>query len=309
MRAGVMAGEGSVAGVSRSTLLSEGGRVCIAGAMPRVMPRILTRTRPLAALRPFTQPRFSTLRTVFALMLREMGSTYGRSPGGYLWALIEPMGMIVVLAMGFSLLVRTPPLGTSFILFYATGMLTIDIYNDASGKVASALRASKALLAYPRVTWVDAVLARLALSLLTGLTIFTILIAGILILVETRTLLDIIPIIAGLGLATAFGLGVGLVNCVLFAFFPIWRSIWRIANRPMFIVSGVIFLYEDVPQTAQEIMWWNPMLHAIAQVRTGFYPTYRGDYISLLYGYGVSLGLIALGLLLVRRHYRAVLES
>jgi capsular polysaccharide transport system permease protein len=56
-------------------------------------------------------------------------------------------------------------------------------------------------------------------------------------------------------------------------------------------------------------MWWNPMLHAEAQVRTGFYPTYRGDFVMLTYGYGVSLAPIALGLLLVRRHHRDILEE
>ena len=32
-------------------------------------------------------------------MLREMGSTYGRSPGGYLWVIAEPIGVIAVLSI------------------------------------------------------------------------------------------------------------------------------------------------------------------------------------------------------------------
>ena len=41
-------------------------------------------------------PRFRMVRTVIALMLREMSTTYGRTPGGYVWALMQPLGSIIV---------------------------------------------------------------------------------------------------------------------------------------------------------------------------------------------------------------------
>ena len=44
--------------------------------------------------------RFATPRTILALMLREMSARYGRSPGGYLWALLEPLGAILILSSG-----------------------------------------------------------------------------------------------------------------------------------------------------------------------------------------------------------------
>ena len=48
------------------------------------------------AQKPALQPsrpnrRFASLRAIGALILREMATTYGRSPGGYAWALIEPV--------------------------------------------------------------------------------------------------------------------------------------------------------------------------------------------------------------------------
>ena len=46
---------------------------------------IVHMTHTFAPPGPQTKPRrFATLRTVLALMLREMATTYGRSPGGYL---------------------------------------------------------------------------------------------------------------------------------------------------------------------------------------------------------------------------------
>jgi capsular polysaccharide transport system permease protein len=67
-------------------------------------------------------------RVIMALMLREMTTKYGRTPGGYVWAILEPVAMIVVLSFGFSLVMRSPSLGNSFIVFYASGFLPFNQY-------------------------------------------------------------------------------------------------------------------------------------------------------------------------------------
>ena len=248
-------------------------------------------------------------RTIGALILREMGSTYGRSPGGYLWAVIEPIGMILVLSIAFSLLLRSPSLGTSFLLFYSTGFLPFRVYQEIEGKVSASMTYSKPLLAYPRVLWIDAVLARLILNFLTMTLVFLLLSTGILMTIDSRTVIDVAPIAVGVVLMASLGFGVGLMNGVLKGLFPIWKQIWGIISRPLFIASGVIFIYEDLPPMAQNVLWWNPMFHGTGIVRTGFYPTYEADYVSLPFCFGLAFALTALGLLLTRAHYKKVLEA
>lgn len=60
--------------------------------------------------------RPSPIRNILALILREMSTRYGRTPGGYVWMIVEPMAGIMLLAVGFSLLLRSPSLGISFLL-------------------------------------------------------------------------------------------------------------------------------------------------------------------------------------------------
>ena len=253
-------------------------------------------------------PRFSAMRSIFALMLREMGSTYGDSPGGYVWAVVQPVGMIALLSLGFSLLFRAPSLGTSFVLFYATGFLTFDLYGQMANKVGSSLRYSRPMLAYPRVSWLDAIIARFLLNALTLSVVFCIVITGILSVIETRTVIDIQPILLGLGMCALIGLGVGMTNCLLAGLFPVWGVIWKIVSRPMFLASGVIFIYEDMPTGVQDILWWNPILHATGLVRTGFYPNYYASYVSLEYGYGLALVLILVGLLFLQPYHSKILS-
>jgi capsular polysaccharide transport system permease protein len=254
-------------------------------------------------------PSYRATRTITALVLREMAATYGNSPGGYLWAILQPMGIIAILSVAFSLIVRTPPLGTSFILFYATGYLPFHLYGVVARKTGTALRYSRALLAYPSVTWMDAVLARLILTSLTEITVMCIVLGAILMTVETRTVIDILPMMIAVILAILIGLGVGLFNCLVGGLFPVWLIIWGIISRPLILASGVLFLFRDMPPLAQDILWWNPLMHVTGLARSGIYPTYDAGYVSVAYTLGVALVMIALGLVMLRAYYKSVLEQ
>ncbi len=252
--------------------------------------------------------RFATMRTVLALILREMSTRYGRTPGGYIWAILEPLGMIAVLSLAFSLVLRTPPLGTNFILFYATGFIPFNLYQTLSNTVNKSVNFSKPLLKYPAVTWFDAVLARSLLNSLTGVLVAILLFSGILAVIDSRTLLYLPPVIEAMMLAIVLGLGLGVVNCALMGLFPLWAMVWSIATRPLFLASGVIFLYDTMPPLARDILWYNPLIHIVGLMRSGFYPTYTASYVNHIYVLGISLALLALGLILMGRYHRDILN-
>lgn len=249
------------------------------------------------------------LRTVSALMLREMSTRYGRSPGGYVWALLEPIGGILILGIGLSLLVRVPPLGTSFFLFYATGFIPFQLYQNVSHMVARSINFSRPLLLYPAVTWVDAVLARFLLNALTSAMVCYIILSGLLIVVDSRTTLEFGPILLSVALALCLGLGIGVLNCALMGLVRVWDQVWSIATRPLFLASGVLFLYEDMPSSVQTVLWYNPLFHITGLMRTGFYPTYEAAYVSVLFVCLTSALCLALGIVLLSRHHRDILND
>lgn len=255
-----------------------------------------------------TLPRFASLRTITALMLREMSTTYGRSPGGYIWAVLEPALGLAVLVVLFSSGLRTPPLGTNFAIFYASGLLPFYSFILVCNKVGQAVNFSKQLLTYPRVTIVDAVLARFILASLTQFLVSSILISAILCTMETRTILVMPAILSAFAMAAALGLGVGLLNAVLMAYYPVWQSAWSVITRPLILLSGVILLHDRIPQPFRDWLWWNPLVHVTGRSRTGFYYSYRGEYISELYVYIFALICGAVGLMFLRRYWRDSIE-
>jgi capsular polysaccharide transport system permease protein len=274
-------------------------------ALPPPLRPDLPRALPPAVSGP---RRFATIRTILALMLREMSTRYGRTPGGYIWSVVEPLAAILVLSLGFSLILRTPSLGTSFLLFYATGYLPFDLYQSVSNASARAINFSKPLLKYPAVTWVDALLARFLLNSLTSILIAALLLTGILAVIDSRAVLAMIPMVEAMAMAMLLGLAVGTLNCVLIGLFPIWEVAWSIFTRPLFLASGIFFLYEDMPPLAQDILWYNPLVHITALMRTGFYPTYSANFVSEIYVIGLSLVVMTLGQVLMGRYHRDILN-
>jgi capsular polysaccharide transport system permease protein len=252
---------------------------------------------------------FATPRTVIALILREMSTRYGKTPGGFVWAILEPLGVILILALAFGLMLRSPALGTSFILFYATGYLPFSLYQSVATYVSRSLMFSKPLLFYPSVTWVDAILARFILNTLTSLMVTYILLAGLLTLIDTRIVLEVGPIVEAMALSALLGLGIGTLNCALMGLVNVWSIVWPIMSRPLFLASGVIFLYEDMPRAVQNILYYNPLLHIIGILRTGIYPMYNADYANPAYVVGFGLITLTLGLLLLHRFHKDILSS
>tara|TARA_R110002020_G_scaffold80747_4_gene201227 strand:- start:8770 stop:9717 length:948 start_codon:yes stop_codon:yes gene_type:complete len=296
-------GPGKRPGKGRGSAGGAGG-----AGKPQAVPPALEPS-PQAALKPRSVGgSFVAFRAITALMLREMSTRYGRTPGGYLWAVLEPLGAILVLSLGFSLMLRSPPLGTSFLLYYATGYTAFNLYQSLSNMVARAVDFSRPLLRYPAVTWVDALTARFLLNSLTGILVSALLLGGILISLDTRVVLDPVPVVEAFLLAMLLGLGVGTLNAVLMGLFPIWEVAWSVATRPLFIASGVLFLYDDMPPTAQKILWYNPLTHVTGLMHEGFFPIYRATHVSFAYVILFGLVTLTLGALLMGRYHREILN-
>lgn len=253
--------------------------------------------------------KYKSLRTIAALVLREMGATYGKSPGGYFWAVAEPVAAIAVLSIAFQLVFRSPSLGTNFPLFFATGFLPFTLANDIGIKASRTIQVSKQLLFYPPVTIFDAIVARILLSLVTNLTISIIVLVALHIIFDLHSLLQVDAIGLSLAMALSLGAGIGILNCYLMNAFALWEQVWGIVTRPLFLASGVIFLFDTLPDTVHDILWFNPFVHVIGVMRVGFYSTYDAAYASPVYVFAVSWCAIALGLLLLKRHARKLIHG
>lgn len=260
-------------------------------------------------LRPVHRPLpFVTARVVTALILREMTSTYGRKPGGYLWAVLEPVAGIALMSWVFSLALRKPQLGTDFMMFYATGMMPFWVVTQVSARVSQSLRYSRQLLTYPRVTVLDALVARYVLNIMLLLLVSYLVIGGTRLVKDTGTMVDLPRVMLGFAMAASLAAGIGSLNCVLMTAFPLYGTFWGIATRPLMILSGVILMVDGLPRPYRSWLLWNPIVHVVAEVRAGFYFGYHPSFVSPVYVFGVSMVLLVAGILFTWRFHREALE-
>lgn len=271
------------------------------GEVPR--PEAEPALKPVRARR-----RAATARTIFALMLREMTTTYGRSPGGYAWVVLEPVIGILFLTILFTATgLRNPPMGTNFALFYSTGLIPFLAFLSLAGKLTSAINYSKALLAYPAVTYVDAVAARWLLNFLTQCTVAVLVYSAIFALFDTKTVFIAERVLLAFAMLGALGLGIGTLNCFLASMFPIYQSLWSILTRPLLFVSCVFFIFDTVPQPYQDWLWWNPLIHIVGATRSAFYVGYDAAYMSPTYVFCVAGITLLIGTVFLHRYARDIL--
>lgn len=262
------------------------------------------------ALRPAQRARrFKTARTILALMLREMQTTYGKNPGGYVWALLSPIGAIAILTFVFTYArVRIPALGTNLPLFIASGMLVLTMFMALSNRISQCLTFSKPLLFYPGVRYLDAIIARFLLNAITQLLVLYIVLVGIVLIYDLRLILRMEWVYLALGLSWLFALGVGVMNAFFIGMAPVWQQVWSIGTRPLILLSTVFYTFESVPLALRDVLWWNPLVHVVGFMRRGLYPTYDADWASWVYVAVVGASLLTLGLLFLYRFHRRILE-
>nr|WP_210267619.1 ABC transporter permease [Sinorhizobium sp. 7-81] len=231
------------------------------------------------------------------MLVREMSTRFGSKPGGYVWALLDPAAHILLMTLVFQAIARAPALGTSFALFFATGYIAFQFYQAMTSYLNSAVRANKALLSYPNVAPIDTVVARFVLQVGTTTLVGFIVLGTIVATMRGETSLHWPAIFEAVALACLCGLGVAMVNSVLFLKYPLYEQIFNIVNRPLFMISGVFFLPDSIPAPYKDLVLLNPLVHIIMGFRQGFYPEYRAIGLDMEYLYGFAFLTLFAGML------------
>jgi capsular polysaccharide transport system permease protein len=235
------------------------------------------------SVRPSENPIAVKARVVGALALREARVTFGAVKLGYFWAIFEPVLGTALLTFVFSLVTRHPPLGTSFPLFFATGILIFNMYQKLSGSLMAVFEQNRGLLAYPLVKETDVVFARFLVIVMTYLFIYIIFFGGLIVLglADFPNRLDIV--LLAIAAMAALGLGAGLMNAVINMLWPTWRKIEAIITRPLFFISGVFFIPGHFSPDVRYWLSWNPILQIIDLMRVGYYSNYLSQTLDVPY--------------------------
>lgn len=248
----------------------------------------------------FARGLVSQGEVVYALVLRETRTRFGQHKLGYVWALLEPVLMILTFWVLFSIAHRAAPYGMDLFSFIGTGIVPYLLFSNCVSRVADAISGNKAMLFYPHVMPLDLVIARCVLESVTYSLVFIVLMGVRALYLQELVVDDPLLVLIGFALATLFGTTLGLVFCALAQFSNVVDRARSPLLRPFFWLSGIFFTANSLPGGARELMLWNPVLHATEFVRDGWFPSYTAHYAQVAYPMAWILGLGVVGLSLER---------
>lgn len=249
------------------------------------------------------------LRVTAALIVREMSTRYGSKPGGYLWAIFDPVAHVAMMTIIFQVFARMPALGLSFPLFFASGYLPLTFYQRMSSFMAGTMKANKALLSYPVVSPFDAIVSRFTLQLMTDALVSVLILFLIIEFAGVSQPMDLAGMVEAAAAGAILGLGIGTINIVMFARSALYEQIFGIINRPIFMISGVFFLPENLPSPFRDYILYSPLVHIIMWFRSSIYPEYRAAGLDRGYALEFAIVCIALGLVLLTTSMRQIRED
>jgi capsular polysaccharide transport system permease protein len=243
------------------------------------------------------------VRVIHAVIIRESRTRYGSSNIGYTWALINPAIELAILVLAFSLIGRTSPIAAPISVFLLTGIVPLFFWRGSVARGATAVSANLGLLSYPQVMPTDVIIARLLLEAVTSAVVFVMLIIGLNLVVGIPIMFFTgdPPAILAVALALVyFTFGCTFLSSSLARVLPIWPNIWGYMSRPIWLLSGVFFTLEQLPEGARAYMIYNPVAHMVEWTRSAMVPTFESSQYAPIFPMAFATVALLIGLVIDR---------
>lgn len=228
------------------------------------------------------------IRVVYALMLRETKTVFGRSRFGYLWVVIQTAFNVVVIWVIREVVHSGNIPGLPLPVFLICGFTVWRIFSETVTKVMMSVEANSALLYFSKVRYFDLALARALLITATNLVVFILLMTIAYLLGYTYPILSLWPCLYSIAMLLLLGMGIGLICCAIRRYTESIGVLIAMIMRIGVFISGVMFSLSHLPPSMKFMIDWNPILQLVEYSRTSFSYSYSGgeflrpDFVSFV---------------------------
>ena len=243
---------------------------------------------------------------IYALLVRELSSRFGKSRGGFIWVLVEPVAhlLVPVFVIGF-IKQRIVP-GVEFPVYLVYGFLPFLFFKSICLQIVDGVNSAQGLMSYRPVWLMDVFVAKALAFAVIELVVFVVVLTGLGMLG-----FDVLParpleLAAVLLLSASLAFGLGVIFAAITSLIPDMRSVIRILFMPLYFASGILFPVTRFPDDWVQLLAFNPVLHLVELTRamalSGYEPM---KYTTALYPVALALGSTVVGLMLYRLRYLA----
>lgn len=240
------------------------------------------------------------LVVIGALIIRDVGSRFGRRPINYLLVLALPIGHFVLTAGVWVVLKKPVPIGNSNLIFFATSLLPYVVWVFPFRQIAQAVNTNRPLLYFSRVKIIDIMIARSILEVVTGFVVVCVVTLIVLSFDGGLSPKDPFLTLSALLAAMYFGISFGMFNGMIAAVYPPIALPMMLLSPLMWCSSGAAFMINSIPTPYRDWLAFNPLLQCVEWIRDGYYWDYRSEVLDRAYVLEFSTILILMVLVIER---------
>lgn len=230
-------------------------------------------------------------RVIYALLMREILTRYGRHNIGFLWLFVEPMLFTTGVTIMWTMMKAIHGSSLPIVAFALTGYSSVLLWRNMPARCIGAITPNLALMYHRNVRVLDIFVSRLVLEA-AGATISFIVLACFYIYIGWLELPEnILQIITGWFLLAWFGLALALLLGSLAERSELVEKLWHPISYLLFPLSGAAFTVDALPNAAQHYALLIPMVNAVEYIREGYFGSIVRAHYDIQYLLIFNLGL------------------
>lgn len=239
-------------------------------------------------------------RVIWALLMRELITRFGRHNIGVLWMVAEPLFFTIGVAALWTAAGFGHGSAMPVAAFAVTGYSSVLLWRNTVSKCNAGIQQNFNLLYHRNVRVIDVFATRILLEI-GGTTGSFILICSVMVASGFIPIpVDLLTAIMGWLLLAWFGAALAILIGAAASFSEIVDRIWHPISYFMFPLSGAAFMVDWFAQPIREVVLLLPMVHGVEMVRDGFYGHVMRTHYDPAYVIAANLVLTWAGLWLLR---------
>lgn len=244
---------------------------------------------------------------IYALLLRELSSRFGKSRGGFFWVLLEPIAHLLIPIAIFGFIRQQLAPGIEYPVFLAYGFLPFLLFKAICLQIVNGVNAAQGLLSYRQVLLMDVFIAKAISYAVIQAMVFVVVLTGLAMFGYEVLPPHPIEFTGVLALSIVLAFGFGLILAALASLVPDARPIIQVMFMPLYLASGVLFPVTRFPDEWVRLLAINPVLHLVELSRIAAIERYDDPmpYVSIEYVVTFALIATVIGLMVYRLRYLA----
>ncbi|MDF0490975.1 ABC transporter permease [Sphingomonas sp. H39-1-10] len=210
-------------------------------------------------------------RVVYALLMREILTRYGRHNIGFLWLFVEPMLFTTGVTILWTLTQALHGSSLPIVAFALTGYSSVLLWRNMPARCIGAIDPNLALMYHRNVRAIDIFLARVLLEA-GGATISFVTLSLFYIYIGwLEPPADILTVAGGWVMIAWFGAALGMFLGAMSEKSEMVERLWHPISYLAFPLSGAAFMVDALPPAARKYVLYVPMVNGVEIVREGYF--------------------------------------